>query len=138
MAEMMSACGVICSGCPAYMGDVKGIEHQQRTAAAWKRIYDLNEIAESIACGGCLAPDEQVFRTCRACKARLCCHSKGYSTCAECPVENCPELEAAQALWDGVRDLAKTLSPEDFAVYAQPYCNHRQRLAEARGGLRGS
>src|SRR5512146_2159946 len=131
-ANMISACGVSCSECPAYLGDVKCGAHQQRTAAAWKRIYGLDEPAESIACEGCLAPDELVFRTSRACKARLCCRSKGFGACAECPVERCPDLETAQSLWDGLSDLAKTLSREDFATYVEPYCNHRHRLAEAR------
>jgi hypothetical protein len=34
-----------------------------------------------------------------------------------------------------VPDLAKILSREDFVTYAQPYCNHRHRLAEARLAL---
>ncbi len=135
MARMMSACGVWCSDCPAYLGGIKGVAHQRRTVAAWKRIYGLNESAESIACGGCLAPDDQVFHTCRACKARACCHSKGFSTCAECPVERCPDLEKAQSLWDGLSDLATNLSREDFVTYVEPYCNHRDRLAEARLAL---
>ena len=135
MARMMSACGVLCSDCPAYLGDVKGVAHQQCTVAAWKRIYGLNESVENIACGGCLAPDDQLFHTCRTCKARHCCRSKGFSTCAECPVERCPDLEKAQSVWDGVPDLAKTLSREDFVTYAQPYCDHRHRLAEARLAL---
>ena len=128
----MSACGVLCSRCPAYQGDTKGAAHRQCTAAAWKRIYGLDEPAENIVCGGCLAPDELVFRTCRNCKARLCCRSRGFGSCAECPVERCPDLEAAQSLWDGLPELAKALSSEDFEVYVQPYCEHRQRLAEAR------
>ena len=135
MDRMMSACGVLCSDCPAYHGDAKGVVHQQCTASAWERIYGLKESVGNIACGGCLAADDQVFHTCRTCKARLCCHSKGFGTCAECPVEGCPDLEKAQSLWDGVPDLAKTLSREDFATYAQPYCNHRHRLAEARPAL---
>lgn len=135
MARMMSACGVWCSDCPAYLGEVKGVAHQQRTVAAWNRIYGLNESAERITCGGCLAPGDQVFHTCRACEARLCCHSKGFRTCAECPVERCPDLEHAQSLWDGLPDLATTLSREDFVTYVEPYCNHRDRLAEARRAL---
>jgi len=135
MTGMMSACGVLCSDCPAYLGDVEWIAHQQLTAAAWKRIYGLNESVENIACGGCLAPDAQVFHTCRTCKARLCCRTKGLSSCAECPEEGCPDLERAQSAWDGVPDLAKTLSREDFVTYAQPYCNHRQRLAKARRAI---
>lgn len=132
MATLMSACGVLCSDCPAYLGDVKGTAYQQSIAAAWKRIYGLNEPAENIACGGCPAPDHEMFHTCRSCKARLCCHSKGYSTCAECSVEKCLDLEKAQSGWDGVPELSKTLSREDFVTYAQPYCGHRSRLVEAR------
>jgi hypothetical protein len=32
MAEMMSACGVICSACAAFRGDALGVKHQKR---AW-------------------------------------------------------------------------------------------------------
>lgn len=132
MARMMSVCGVFCSDCPAFLGNEKGVAHQQRTAAAWKRIYGLDECAGNIACGGCLGSDDQLFHTSRSCTARLCCRSRGFTSCAECPEEQCPDLERAQSLWDGVPDLAGTLSPEDFAAYAQPYCNHRRRLAEIR------
>ncbi len=128
----MSACGVLCSECPAYHGDLKGVAYQERTAAAWKRIFGLDEPAANITCGGCLAPDLEVFHTCRNCRARLCCRAKGLGTCAECSVDQCPDLEKAQSAWDGVPELATTLSQDDFAIYAQPYCNHRQRLAEAR------
>ena len=129
---MMSACGVLCSGCPAYLGDARGVAHQERTAAAWKRIYSLEERAENIRCGGCLGPDEQMFHTSRKCAARRCCRAKGLGSCAECAVEQCADLERAQAVWDGVPELAGNLPPEDFAAYAQPYCEHRRRLAEAR------
>jgi len=129
---MLSACGVRCSDCPAYLGNVKGVAHQQRTAAAWKRIYGLDEPAERIACGGCLAPDDEVFHTCRGCQARLCCRAKGFGSCAECSAGQCDDLERAQALWDGLPALAARLSREDFAAYVEPYCNHRLRLADAR------
>lgn len=131
MASMMSACGVWCSSCPAYLGDVKGLVHQQRTAAAWKRIYGLNEPSERLTCRGCLAADGEVFHTCRSCKARLCCRAKAFSTCAECPVEPCADLEYAQSQWDGLAELAANLSHEDFVTYVEPYCHHRQRLTEA-------
>lgn len=135
MATMMSACGVLCSDCPAYQGAAKGVAHQKATAAAWRRIYGLNEPAENISCGGCLGPDEQLFHTSRNCSARRCCRSKGFATCAECSAENCPDLEKAQAVWDEVPKLARILSHEEFVTYAQPYCGHRRRLAEARGAV---
>jgi len=135
MRRTISACGVLCSACPAYHGDRKGAAHQQRTIDAWRRIYGLEKIAENIRCGGCLGPDDQLFHTSGKCEARRCCRSKGFTSCAECPVEQCPLLEKAQSVWDEVPTLAKKLSREDFVTYAKPYCNHRQRLDALRGGF---
>lgn len=129
---MMSACGVLCSECPAYHGAAKGVAHQQRTVEAWGRIYGLSEAAEDISCGGCLGSDDELFHTSRRCKARACCRRKGFASCAECANAACDDLERAQAVWDGVPRLASTLSSADFARYARPYCGHRERLAAAR------
>jgi hypothetical protein len=129
---MMSACGVMCSGCAAYRGKEKGLEHRKRTVAAWRRIYGLKEIPEHIACAGCLAPDDQVFHSSVRCKARQCCRARGFASCADCGVESCPKLEKAQSVWDGVPEIAKTLSADDIAAYARPYVGHRSRLAAAR------
>jgi len=137
MTSSISACGVLCSECPAYLGAARGAMHQQRTADAWRRIYGLTETAADVSCGGCLSRDGDVFRTSRTCKARLCCRSKSFASCAECPVDSCPDLEKAQSAWDGVPGLLATLTPADFAEYALPYCGHRQRLAEARAAWRG-
>jgi len=132
MATIMSACGVLCSDCPAYHGKARGLAHQRRTVTAWRRIYRLREKAEDITCGGCLGSDDEAFHTCRRCKARRCCLSKGLTSCGDCDVRPCPDLERAQSLWDGVPKLAKALSETDFATYALPYCDHRRRLAAAR------
>jgi len=40
MATVMSACGVLCSECPAYLGKARGAAHQKRTAAVWPRHAD--------------------------------------------------------------------------------------------------
>ena len=133
---MMSVCGVLCSECPAYLGEAKGIAHQRRTVEAWHRIYGLNETAEHISCVGCLGTDEELFYTSRNCAARGCCRSKGLSSCAECPVETCADLEKAQSVWDEVPALVDKLSASDFAEYALPYCDHRKRLAAARLAFR--
>jgi hypothetical protein len=92
----------------------------------------LKETYEHISCCGCLSSDEEVFHTSRNCNARLCCRSKGISSCAECPNESCIDLEKAQSVWDEVPKLIEKLSPSDFTNYAKPYCDHRKRLAAAR------
>src|SRR5512144_951080 len=100
MTKMMSACGVMCSECPAYQGAAKGVAHQRRTVAAWLRIYGLSETPERISCGGCLSSDAEVFHTSVRCQARRCCRDKGFSSCAECSQEACETLEKTQSLWD--------------------------------------
>jgi len=132
MAKEMSACGVLCSSCPAFHGKAKGIEHQKQTAAAWKRIFKLNAKAETLTCGGCQGPEKELLRYCRTCKAQQCCREKGLHSCAECPVKACARLEKAQAVWDGVPKLEKKLSRADFVKYVKPYCGHRERLEQAR------
>ncbi len=132
MNEVMSACGVLCSGCGAFQGKEKGLAHQKRTVEAWTRIYDRPEDPKDISCGGCLSSDEEVFHTSRTCTARLCCRSKGFTSCAECSEGSCPKLKRAQSVWDGVPEIGRTLTPQDYAEYAQPYCGHRERLAAAR------
>ena len=134
-ANMMSACGVLCSECPAYLAAEKGSAHQRRTIEAWHRIYGLNETVEHISCCGCLGPDEGVFHTSRNCRARSCCRSQGFSSCAECLSGSCAKLEKAQLVWDEVPDLVNKISFEDFATYARPYCDHRNRLAAARAAF---
>ena len=129
---MMSACGVLCSECPAYHAATRGIKHQRETADAWRRIYGLTEKPEDISCGGCLGADGELFHTSRGCEARRCCRARGFNSCAECTMGACPLLERAQAVWDGVPELAAALCPADFDRYARPYCGHRERLAAAR------
>jgi hypothetical protein len=129
---MISACGVICSDCPAYQGKTKGTAHQEQTSQAWRKIYGLNETPDHITCGGCLGTDEELFYTSLNCSARRCCLAKGLLSCAECSLEKCPDLEKAQAVWDDVPLLVNAISAVEFEIYAKPYCDHRNRLSQER------
>jgi len=137
MSDMMAACGVMCSDCPAYHGRVKGIEYQRQTVEAWKRIYALTERAENISCGGCLGSDADLFHTSVGCSASRCCLSHAFKSCAECPMESCTDLEKAQAVWDGVPEIGARLSPVDFDTYARAYCGHSERLTAIRAARSG-
>jgi len=132
MTRMMSACGVLCSSCPAFHGREKGLEHQKRTAAAWKRIYRLTMKAEDITCGGCQGLENELLGSCGKCKAQQCCREKGFRSCADCRVKSCARLTKAQAAWDGVPKLVRILTHADFVRYAQPYCGHRERIEQQR------
>lgn len=133
MGGLMSACGVMCSECGAYLAASKDPAYQQEVADAWRRIYGLNEDRANINCGGCLSSDDQVFHTSVRCTARRCCLDKGFSSCADCPEKSCAYLDRAQSVWDGVPQIGSSLSAADYDSYARPYCGHRERLAAARG-----
>ena len=129
---MISACGVLCSNCPAFESGQKGVAHQKSVVEAWERIYGLKETPEHIFCGGCLSSDNEVFHTSVDCPARLCCQARGLNTCAECTKESCAKLARAQKVWDEVPNQKAKLSPDDFTKYALPYCDHRKRLQDLR------
>jgi len=132
MNNIMSACGVLCSGCAAYKARERGAAYQKEAAEAWARIYAFQTPPEKMTCGGCLSGDDEVFHTSVRCEARRCCRSKNLSSCAECPEEACALLAKAQLNWDSVPAMLDKLSASDREKYAEPYCGHRERLEEAR------
>jgi hypothetical protein len=136
MNKVMSACGVICSDCAAYVGASRGLEYQKEASEAWSRIYGFQTQPEKMSCGGCLSSDEHVFHTSVRCTARRCCISKGLNSCAECPVESCDLLARAQSNWDTVPEIGGKLSASDFEKYAHPYCGYRKRFEAARRAFR--
>jgi len=132
MDKVISACGVICSDCAAYIADSKGAAYQKEAAEAWSRIYGFQVEPVKMSCGGCLSSDDKVFHTSIKCTARRCCLGKGFASCAECPEKSCELLKRAQSNWDTVPEIGAKLSASDFEKYAQPYCGYRERLEAAR------
>jgi len=136
MNKIMSACGVLCSDCAAYLAASKGPAYQKEAADAWKRIYGFQTEPERMSCGGCLSPDDEVFHTSVRCTARRCCLSRRLASCAECSEESCDLLARAQSNWDPAAEIGATLSASDFEKYAQPYCGCRERFNAARRAFR--
>ena len=125
----MSACGVICSDCPAYVAGQAGIPAARaRVAAAWHELYGLSFGPDVITCGGCRGSDDALFFTSRNCAARRCCRTRGFASCAACARRPCADLERAQSVWDGLDERAATLPAPVFREFVQPYCGARQRV----------
>ncbi len=132
MPIQMSACGVICSDCPAYVaGQSKDPAARERVAAAWHELYGLNFNPDVITCGGCLGSDEALFFTSRKCAARRCCRSRHRANCAACADRPCTDLERAQSNWDGLEERAATLPGATFREFMLPYCGARRRVPSA-------
>jgi len=130
--KIMSACGVLCSGCAAYKARERGAAYQKEASEAWARIYAFQTPPEKMTCDGCLSADGAVFYTSVRCQARRCCRSKDLPSCAECAEETCALLAKAQSNWDSVPAILDKLSASDRERYAEPYYGHRERLEKAR------
>jgi hypothetical protein len=132
MAIRMSACGVICSECGAYLAGQKADEaFQQRVADAWQSIYKLDVAPEALSCGGCLNVDAPAFATCNDCFVRQCVLAKGIAHCGLCDQYPCAELERVQAQFDGLEKLAETMPEAEFDQFVQPYCGISARISAA-------
>lgn len=132
MAIQMSACGVVCSECGAFVAARKqDPAAQERVAAIWNKIYKLELKPESISCGGCLNVNAVPFATCKDCYVRECVLSKGIAHCGLCDQYPCAELERVQAQFDGLEKLSETMSEEEFAEFVAPYCQSRERISSA-------
>jgi len=138
MTARMSACGVLCSECPAFLAHRAGDPAmRERVAAAWHELYGLDFGPDVIRCGGCFGPDDQLFHTSRRCAARRCCRSRGLASCAKCGDRPCADLEKAQSVWDGLEERAATLPRSVFREFVQPYCGARRRVPNAPRPSRG-
>jgi len=92
---MIAACGLLCHECPAFLARQNGDKAlQEKTAREWSRMYEADLKPEEIRCTGCQTEGSELFSHCLECSYRSCAHSKGYTTCAECPDYPCEELQS--------------------------------------------
>jgi hypothetical protein len=132
MPNRMSACGVVCAECGAYIaGQTADPAVKERVAKAWHDIYKMDFAPEALVCVGCVSTDGPVLATCKDCWVRQCVMSKGIANCGVCDQYPCAELERVQSQYDGLEKLAETLSEDDFARFVLPYCQVRERIAAA-------
>lgn len=132
MSIQMSACGVVCSECGAFLAGKKAdTAVQERVAAMWNKVYGLEVKPETVTCGGCLNTDAVAFVTCQDCFVRQCVLAKGIAHCGICDEYPCAELERVQRQFDGLEKLAEKMSEQEFAENVLPYCQARERIAAA-------
>ena len=110
--NMIGACGLTCTTCPAYIAGTTGDkELQNKTAAAWTAAYGVEVKPEDVVCDGCQSAGPRLFSHCLTCDVRACVHGKGYTTCAECAdYEGCKIINGffgfcpeAKPVLDGLR-----------------------------------
>jgi hypothetical protein len=113
MDKIVAYCGLVCTGCPAYVAtqadDRAALE---KVAAEWRQALNSPEItADSIICDGCLATNGgRLSGYCSTCQIRACAMERDVVNCAHCADYACEKLEGffshapdAKATLDGLR-----------------------------------
>jgi hypothetical protein len=82
MYEMISYCGIDCSGCPAYLAtQADDMEALARVAEEWSEQFGMEIPPESIICDSCkTGEDARRSGYCSICGVRTCAVGKGVAT----------------------------------------------------------
>lgn len=92
--KIVGACGIVCSGCPAYIATQTNDDAlRARTAAEWSAMYHADIKPENINCDGCPSAGPRLFAHCLECEIRKCAHGRKLVTCASCSEYACRKLQ---------------------------------------------
>jgi hypothetical protein len=116
MQEMIAYCGLVCTGCPAFIATQKDDNaERQKVVEKWSS-EEYPMTSEDINCDGCLAVDKRLIKFCNECEVRACGSEKKVENCAHCDDFACDKLEK---LWGMIsskeakgrlEEIRKTLS----------------------------
>jgi hypothetical protein len=114
MGELLGACGLGCSVCPAYEATLANdAERVAAIAARWSEEYGHCIKPEYVWCEGCTTAGERKCGHARECDVRACALERGVANCAFCGDYGCDTItkffemapEAKVALDDIRRNL---------------------------------
>ena len=93
MQEMIAYCGLVCTGCPAYIATQENSDTlRKQVVEKWSSDqYPLK--IEDINCDGCLSVGKRLIKFCNACEVRACGTVKKVENCAHCGDYVCAKLE---------------------------------------------
>lgn len=94
MEKIISACGIVCSECPAYIATLNNDEEmREKTAEDWSKAFNATLTAKDIYCDGCMAEAGKHFAHCFECEIRKCVIEKRILNCAQCDDYACEKVE---------------------------------------------
>jgi len=76
--SFVSRCGIYCGACYLFRASIDGGEFLDHVSKLTKTPK------EQIRCGGCLGPEEELWKNCRKCETHACLKEKGLQFCYEC------------------------------------------------------
>jgi hypothetical protein len=95
MEELLGACGLVCSACPAYVATQANDEEKiAAIAKRWSEEYGHEIKPEYVWCEGCLTDGERKCGHTRECDVRACAVGRGVANCAYCDDYGCEKITA--------------------------------------------
>lgn len=93
MQEMIAYCGLVCTGCPAYIATQENSDTlRKQVVDKWSSDQYPIKI-EDINCDGCLSTGKRLIKFCNECEVRACGIEKEVENCAHCENYACSKLE---------------------------------------------
>jgi hypothetical protein len=93
MEKLISACGLDCASCEAYVAtQADDADEIAKIAAQWSKRYDAEVKPEHVRCDGCMTAGERKCGYVPACKVRACVVERGFENCAPCADYGCEIL----------------------------------------------
>jgi hypothetical protein len=93
MQEMIAFCGLVCTGCPAYLATQEDSDTlRKQVVEKWSSDQYPMEV-EDINCDGCLGVGKRLIKFCNECEVRACGSEKKVENCAYCKDFACDKLE---------------------------------------------
>jgi hypothetical protein len=109
--RLISACGLECSDCAAYIAtqkdDAKAVS---AVAAKWSQLFDASVADDAVWCDGCMTGRDRLCANAEECDVRACVRKRGLDTCAACGDYACDKLEQLLAVvGPGARETLESL-----------------------------
>ena len=93
MQEMIAYCGLVCTGCPAYIATQEDSDTLKKQVVDKWSSEEYPMKVEDINCDGCLSVGKRLIKFCNECEVRACGIQKKVQTCAHCDDYVCDKLE---------------------------------------------
>jgi hypothetical protein len=99
MKKNLSACGLKCYECPAYLAHKNNDNDlRKKTAVEWTELFHHKFKPEDINCVGCHQRDGVHIGQCHVCALRQCAFDKQMPNCGACPeIDACQNIIAFEA-----------------------------------------
>jgi hypothetical protein len=140
--ELYAKCGATCSRCPAYKGNARRCEDQQRCSDGWHKYLGVRLHPDRCYCDGCQTPDDEhptLVIGKYGCNIRKCAVKNGVVTCAHCSGHPCLAVQS-QFSFDAdsrariAARLGEPVPEDEYLTFIEPY-ECRRHLEELRATL---